>query len=82
MKTKENNLIRFRQFYSDLGNVFKFKLGKILLATSTSTEIEKMIDQGWPYFAPYLDDIRKCLANDGCEEITKLVAELGILLGL
>ena len=64
-------------FYLSLDKVFHFQLGKILLATSSSSQLASMMAKDWPYFKPYSQDIGQCLNKTNCQVFRDLLGSLG-----
>ena len=68
----KENRIHLNQFYLALDKVFHFELGKILLATASSSELESMIAADWPYFSHNPQEVKQCLRGSGCSLIQSL----------
>ena len=65
------------QFYLALNKIFHFKLGKILLATVSSSDIEAMVARDWPFISHYSQEIDQCFNNGNCQGVRDLVNNLG-----
>ena len=75
---RENkNKDRVNQFYLALDKIFHFQFGKILLATSTPTQLQNIIKEGWPYFFHFYQDLDQCLKNINCQGAIDLIKSLG-----
>ena len=64
-------------FYLALDNVFKFKLGQILLATASPSVLQGMVDKDWPYFAKFSQELEKCLNGTNCKGVMEQIQSLG-----
>ena len=64
-------------FYLALDNVFKFKLGQILLATASPSELQGMVDKEWPYFAKFSKELEMCLDGSNCQGVREQIKSLG-----
>ena len=62
------------QFYLELDKIFHFQLGKILLATSTPSQLQDMLAKGWPFFTQANMD--NCLTDAQCPWLQSLGEEL------
>ena len=65
------------EVYFSLDKIFNFKIGKIILATSSSSQLEAMMAKGWPFITPYSQEINQCLSGDSCHGVRNLVKSLG-----
>ena len=65
------------QFYLNLESLFNIKLGQILLALSSPSQMRNMLDQDLPFFHSYTDDIRQCVGGHSCDGIKHLIGSLG-----
>ena len=65
------------QFYLSLKRIFDFEYGKILLATSSLSELKGMLAKNWPYFTNYSKEIDQCLTQISCQGVTDLIQTLG-----
>ena len=59
-------------FYHSLDKIFHFQLGKILLALTSSSQLETMLAKEWPYFSAYSKQIKECKTNERCKGIMDL----------
>ena len=65
------------QFFLALDKIFHFQIGKILLATSSLSQLQSMIAKDWPFFNDYSKEIDQCFNGSSCLEIMNLVQTLG-----
>ena len=81
LKSDNINEIRTRillnNFYLALDKKFHFQYGKILLATSSSQQFDRLITKGWSFFSRYKQEIEQCLKNTSCQGVSDLVQSLG-----
>ena len=64
-------------FYLDLDKIFQFHLGKIHLATASSSQLQNMMSKDWPYFTHYSHHIDQCFNNNSCQGIRDIIKSLG-----
>ena len=64
-------------FYLALDNIFHLHHGKILLASSSPSQLQAMMAKDWPYFTSYSMDIDQCLNNKSCQAVRNLTKDLG-----
>ena len=74
---ERNNRKLLNQFFLALDKIFHFQIGKILLATSSLSQLQSMMAMDWPYFNHYSKEIDLCLNGSSCLEIMNLVQTLG-----
>ena len=72
-----SNMKRIGEFYIALDKIFHFQLGKILLATVSSSDLKTMMSNDWPYFSLYAQEIDQCLNNASCQGVIDLIHTLG-----
>ena len=65
------------EFYLNLDSLYNLKLGEILLALSSPSQMRNMLDQDLPFFQPHMEDIQQCLGGHSCEGIKHLIGSLG-----
>ena len=75
--TDDSNKQLIHEFYHLLENVFNLQLGKILLATVTKPELERMLAKKWPYFTRYSQQIHNCFNGQSCIGINDILTTLG-----
>ena len=61
---------RINQIYMLLQTIFNLEYGKILLATSSPSDLEAMLAKDWPYFSHYSQEIDQCLGGGSCQGVT------------
>ena len=77
-KIKESeNRKRLGHLYLDLDKKFHFQYGKILTAILSSSEIQTMMAQDWPYFIQHQQYIDKCLNGSNCQRSLDTMKDLG-----
>ena len=65
------------EFYLAMDKHFRFQYGKILLATSTNTQLKEMLEKDWPFFDDFRTELVGCLNGTNCERIEDLIETLG-----
>ena len=70
------NLVR--EFYFVLASTLDLQYGNILLATSTKSQIQEVIDKDWPFFTNKTDLVKACIKDSDCDSIQNIVQKLGI----
>ena len=73
------NKMKLNTFYLALDQKFDFQLGRILLATSSPSELQAMIAKEWPFFTHHTKEIDQCLSGASCQKVAALVDTLGNL---
>ena len=66
---------RINQMYLLLDDIFNLQYGKILLATSSPSQLDAMIAKDWPYFSHYSQEINECLGGGSCQGITDIMQQ-------
>ena len=74
---KEKNIKLLNGFYQSLSSTFNLQYGKILLALSSTSELETMLAKDRPYFTPYSQEIEQCLTDASCHGVRDLIKTLG-----
>ena len=69
-----------KTFYDVLAGTLKLDYGNILLATSTKSQLQALIDNDWPFFTNTTDLLKDCLMNSDCDDIQEIIQELGLYL--
>ena len=66
------------EFYRVLDKILHLQYGKVLLALSTRSQLQDLLDKDLPFFTNFTQDVRKCL-NDSkiCERVQHLIQSLG-----
>ena len=76
---EQDNKLRFNKFYTILDKVFNFQLDKIILATASSSQLDKMLAKDLPYFTKYFEEIDQCITGKTCQGVSELLQSLGKL---
>ena len=66
-----------KEFYVDLAMTLNLQYGNILLATSTNSQLQSVIDNDWPFFTNQTDLVKTCLMDSDCDSIHEIIQELG-----
>ena len=74
---EKSNRQRMNKFFHALNKIFDFKLGAVLLATTTPAEINSMLSKDWPYFTQFSKEIDQCINAASCQGVKEIVQKLG-----
>ena len=66
-----------KEFYGVLASTLNLQYGNVLLATSTNSQLQTMIDNEWPFFTNHTDLVKNCLSGSHCDSIQDRVQRLG-----
>ena len=66
-----------KEFYMELAATLNVHYGNVLLATSTRSQLQNVIDNDWPFFANNTDLVKSCLLNSTCEGIQDIIGKPG-----
>ena len=66
------------EFYEILATTLNLEYGNILLATSTKSQLQAVIDNDWPFFTNNTDLVKICLLDSDCGVIQDIIQDLGI----
>ena len=66
-----------KEFYMALAATLNLHYGNVLLATSTRSQLQTVIDKDWPFFANNTDLVKSCLLNSTCEGIQDIIGKPG-----
>ena len=66
-------------YFQSLNRTFNFEYGKILMALSSPSELQAMMDKNSPYFTNFSKDIHLCLSGDSCHGLMDSIKSLGAL---
>ena len=69
---------RINQVYLALDSILHFQYGKILLATSSPSQLKAMLAKDWPYFTPYAKQFDQCLSGVSCQRVIDLIKTIGV----
>ena len=67
-----------KEFYEILATTLNLEYGNILLATSTKSQLQAVIDNDWPFFTNNTDLVKICLLDSDCGVIQDIIQDLGI----
>ena len=70
------NLVK--DFYFVLASTLDLQYGNILLATSTKSQLQEVIDKDWPFFTNNTDLVKTCIRYSDCDSIQNILQKLGI----
>ena len=66
-----------KDLYALLASAFNLQYGKLLLATSTKSQLQTVIDNDWPFFTNHTDLVKGCILDSNCGIIQEIVQNLG-----
>ena len=66
-----------KAFYMDLAETLNLQYGNILLATSTKSQLQAMIDNDWPFFTNNTDLVKTCILDSECDLLQDIIRDLG-----
>ena len=64
-------------FYLALDKRLELNVGKIILASSSSSQLSAVMDQDLPYLEPFAKVTEECIKETNCQGVTDLVKSLG-----
>ena len=73
----KNDRAMLNMFYRDLDQMMDLKLGRILLAISTQSQLETMLAKDLPYVTKYAKEIELCSSGKDCTGIRALINTIG-----
>ena len=76
-----SSFILAREFYLVLASTLDLQYGNVLLAVSTNSQLQTVLDNGWPFFTNYTHLVKTCLKYSDCSGIQNIIQTLGNLLG-
>ena len=65
------------KFYKDLDQMMDLKLGRVLLAISSQSQLETMLAKDLPFVTEYAEEIHLCSSEKNCTGLTALVNTIG-----
>ena len=65
------------EFFQALDRIFQLEYGKVLLAMSSSLQLEDMLERELPFLANYTEEVRSCLNASSCDDVKREVDSLG-----
>ena len=73
----EKSISLTKEFYGVLANTFGLQYGNIMVATSTKSQLQAVIDNDWPFFANNTGLVQSCLKDSKCGGIKDIMDSLG-----
>ena len=67
---------RINQVYLLLDDIFHLQYGKILLASSSPSQLAAILAKDWPYFSHNSQEINECLGGASCQGITDIMHQI------
>ena len=71
------SFIQAREFYLVLASTLQLQYGNVLLATSTKSQLQTMLDNDWPFFTNNTHLVEMCLNNSDCDGVQNIIQKLG-----
>ena len=68
-----------KQFYQVLVSTLDLQYGNVLLATSTKSQLQAVINNDWPFFTNQTDLVKTCLLDSDCDSLQDIFQKLGRL---
>ena len=65
-----------KEFYMVLAATLNLQYGNVLLATSTRSQLQDVIDNDWPFFID-TSVLKTCLFNNDCDKSQSILRKLG-----
>ena len=65
------------ELYFALATTLGLQFENILLATSTKSQLQTVINNGWPFFINNIELVKTCLLESNCTGFRNLIQELG-----
>ena len=69
-----------REFYFVLASTLQLQYGNVLLATSTKSQLQTVIDNDWPFFTNYTHLVKMCLKDSDCDGTRNIIQQLGLII--
>ena len=66
-----------KEFYLALASTLQLQYGNVLLAMSTKSQLQTVIDNEWPFFTDYTQLVKECLADSRCNNISEFPRKQG-----
>ena len=66
-----------KEFYGVMANTFGLQYGNIMVATSTKSQLQAVIDNDWPFFGNNTEMVQSCLKDSKCGGIKDIIDSLG-----
>ena len=75
--TDQKRFKQAKEFYMEVADTLNLHYGNVLLATSTRSQLQSVIDNDWPFFTNNTDLVKSCLLNSTCEGIQDIIGKPG-----
>ena len=75
--TDKTSFALAKEFYSILASTLDLQYGDVLLATSTRSQLEEMLDNDWPFFTNNTQLMENCLKDSDCDGTQDIIKVLG-----
>ena len=69
-------LVSAKEFYKVLAATLNLQYGNVLLATSTRSQLQDVIDNDWPFFMD-TSLVKTCLFNNDCDKSQSILQKIG-----
>ena len=69
-----------REFYFVLASTLQLQYGNVLLATSTKSQLQNVINNAWPFFTNYTELVKTCLKDSECDNTQDVLQKQGQIL--
>ena len=66
-----------KEYYGVLVTALNLQYGDVLLATSTKSQIQAVIDNDWPFFTNHTDLVKTCVLDSDCDSLHDVFQKLG-----
>ena len=64
---------QLNKFYKVIDEMFKLEYGNILFASSSKKDLQKMLDNDWPFLTNHTEMVKECLLGASCQSVKDLV---------
>ena len=66
-----------KELYGVLAATLNLQYGNVLLATSTNSQLQTVLDNDWPFFTALTKVVKNCLYSSQCNSVQDKVQKLG-----
>ena len=73
----DTSFTMLRDFYHLLADTLDLEYGNILLATSTTAQLQNVISKKWPFLSNSTGVVQKCLVESDCDATQDIIQNLG-----
>ena len=77
--TDKKSHVLAKEFYAVLASSLNLQYGNVLLATSTKSQLQEVLNKDWPFFTNNTASLTTCLKDSDCESIQDMFEIKGIL---